>query len=125
MKRPVFSQASLCLAVFCLAASLECAPLAFAQQSRPPGGCIWHGDAYAIRLIAARARLPQTFPMGTIPPDEYSGAVAYLQSHGCRVTPIDSLGSMDSSAARTRVDGKNLTAEEVVSLAVEKGWVLP
>lgn len=63
--------------------------------------------------------------MRIVPPDEYSGAVAYLQKRGCSVTPIDSLASADPKAARTRVDGKDLTAEEVVSLALEKGWVLP
>jgi hypothetical protein len=62
--------------------------------------------------------------MRIVPPDEYAGAVAYLQSHGYRITPIDSLAA-NSPEARTRVDGKDLTAEEVVSLAVEKGWELP
>lgn len=75
--------------------------------------------------IAACAAARQTLAMRIVPPDEYSGAVAYLQRHGCRITPIDSLGSADAAAARTQVDGKDLTAEEVVSLAVEKGWELP
>jgi hypothetical protein len=63
--------------------------------------------------------------MRIVPPDEYSGAVAYLRRHGCRVSPEDSLTSADLSAPRTKVDGKPLTAEEVVSLAIEKGWELP
>lgn len=63
--------------------------------------------------------------MRIVPPDEYSGAVAYLQGHGFSITPIDSLGSADAKHARTRVSGKDLTSEEVVSLAVEKGWELP
>jgi len=75
--------------------------------------------------IAASGTAGKTLDMRIVPPDEYSGAVAYLQKHGCNVTPIDSLGSTDRAAARTRVDGKDLTAEEVVSLAVEKGWQLP
>lgn len=76
-------------------------------------------------LIATRADARNSGAMRIVPPDEYSGAVAYLQRHGCNITPIDSLGSADTKAARTRVDGKDLTAEEIVSLAVEKGWELP
>jgi hypothetical protein len=63
--------------------------------------------------------------MRNVPPDEYNGAVVYLQYHGCRVTPADSFASGDSAEPRTRVGRKTLTAEEVVSLAINKGWVLP
>lgn len=80
---------------------------------------------YMLCPIAAREVARHTGAMRIVPPDEYSGAVAYLQCHGCRITPIDSLGSADPTGARTRVDGKDLTAEELVSLAVEKGWELP
>lgn len=75
--------------------------------------------------IAACGAARNTEAVRIVPPDEYSGAVAYLQRHGCRITPMDSLGSADPVAARTRVDGTDLTAEEVVRLAVEKGWELP
>jgi len=75
--------------------------------------------------IAADEAARNTWGMRIVPPDEYSGAVAFLQKHGVSITPIDSLGSADHAAARTKVDGKDLTAEEVVSLAVEKGWQLP
>lgn len=61
--------------------------------------------------------------MRIVPPDEYSGAVAYLQRHGCCITPIDRLGL--ATAAAPRVDGNDLTVEELISLAVEKGWELP
>lgn len=63
--------------------------------------------------------------MRIVPPDEYSGAVAFLRRHGCNITPEDSLTSADLSAPRTKVDGKALTAEEVVTLAIERGWDLP
>lgn len=63
--------------------------------------------------------------MRIVPPDEYAGAVAYLERRGHRIKPVDSLTAADPSPARTRVDGKELTAEEVVSLAVQQGWVLP
>lgn len=63
--------------------------------------------------------------MRTVPPDEYAGAVAYLERRGHRVKPIDSLTSADPSPLATRVNGKELSAEEVVLLAMEKGWVQP
>lgn len=63
--------------------------------------------------------------MRIVPPDEYAGAVVFLEKHGHSVKPIDSLTTSDPCPASTRVDGKELTAEEVVSLAVQKGWVLP
>ncbi|MGB6483801.1 MAG: hypothetical protein WBE86_09980 [Candidatus Acidiferrales bacterium] len=63
--------------------------------------------------------------MRNVPPDEYNGAVAYLGRLGCRITPVDSFTSSDPAAPGTRVGRKTLTAEEVVSLAVDKGWVLP
>ncbi len=63
--------------------------------------------------------------MRNVPPDEYNGAVAYLQRRGCRLTPVDSFASGDPSGPCTRVGRKALTAEELVSLAVDKGWVLP
>lgn len=63
--------------------------------------------------------------MRTVPPDEYMGAIAYLERHGHRLAPVDSFAAGDPGGPSTRVDGKDLTAEEVVSLAVKKGWVLP
>lgn len=63
--------------------------------------------------------------MRIVPPDEYAGAVAYLEKRGHRVSAIDSLTTADPDPSSTRVDGKELTAEEVVSLAIQKGWVLP
>ncbi len=63
--------------------------------------------------------------MRIVPPDEYAGAVAYLEKRGHSIKPVDSLSAADPCPARTRVDGKELTAEEVVSLATQKGWVLP
>ena len=63
--------------------------------------------------------------MRSVPPDEYMGAIAFLERRGHNVTPVDSFAAGDPGGPRTRVDGKALTAEEVVSLAVEKGWVLP
>lgn len=63
--------------------------------------------------------------MRNVPPDEYNGAVAYLGRRGCRITPVDSFASGDPAAPQTRVGRKSLTAEEVVSLAIDKGWVLP
>jgi hypothetical protein len=63
--------------------------------------------------------------MRAVPPDEYSGAVEFLRSHGFRVTAVDSLASADTPSHGTLVDGKTLTAEEVVSLAVNKGWEEP
>lgn len=63
--------------------------------------------------------------MRNVPPDEYNGAVVYLQYRGWRITPVDSFASVDPSAPGTRVGRKTLTAEEVVSLALNKGWMLP
>jgi hypothetical protein len=63
--------------------------------------------------------------MRNVPPDEYNGAVLYLQYHGCRVTPVDSFASGDPAAPSTHVGRKTLTAEEVVSLALSKGWMDP
>jgi hypothetical protein len=63
--------------------------------------------------------------MRNVPPDEYNGAVVYLQYHGCRITPMNSFASGDPAAPGTRVGRKTLTADEVISLAVDKGWVRP
>ena len=63
--------------------------------------------------------------MRTVPPDEYAGAVVYLEKRGHRVTPIDSLTTADPEAPYSQVNGKTMTAEEVVNLATAKGWVLP
>ena len=63
--------------------------------------------------------------MRNVPPDEYNGAVVYLQYHGHRITPVESFASSDPATPGTRVSRKTLTAEEVVSLAVNEGWVLP
>ncbi|HLW81106.1 MAG TPA: hypothetical protein VKS20_03600 [Candidatus Acidoferrales bacterium] len=63
--------------------------------------------------------------MRIVPPDEYNGAIAFLQKHGHSVKPSDSFSSGDPLGARTEVDGKSMSAEEVVKLAVEKGWILP
>lgn len=82
-------------------------------------------SSYKLCPIAACDHALHTATMRIVPPDEYSGAVTYLQGHGYSITAVDSLGSADAAAARTRVNGKDLTAEEVVSLAVEKGWELP
>jgi hypothetical protein len=80
---------------------------------------------YPICPTATLARMPQAPLMGIVPPDECSGAVTYLQNHGFCVIPVDSLTSADTPGPRTRVNGKDLSAEEVVSLAIEKGWELP
>lgn len=104
------------------ASALSCA------QNRPRGNPR-HGAKR--RQGTSFARLPlarmiiRLLIVRIVPPDEYSGAVAYLHGHGYSIKPVDSLGSADAAAARTRVNGKDLTAEEVVSLAVEKGWELP
>jgi len=63
--------------------------------------------------------------MRVVPPDEYAGAVVYLEKRGHRVKPIDSLTTADPEAPYSEVDGKPMSAEEVVMLASEKGWVLP
>lgn len=63
--------------------------------------------------------------MRTVPPDEYAGAVVFLEKRGHRVKPIDSLTAADPQAPCSEVDGRAMTPEEVVSLATEKGWVLP
>lgn len=63
--------------------------------------------------------------MRIVPPDEYAGAVVYLEKHGHSVKPVDSLTTADPHAPCSEVDGKRMTAEQVVKLATEKGWVLP
>ena len=63
--------------------------------------------------------------MRVVPPDEYAGAVVFLEKRGHRVRPIDSLTTADPQPLCSEVDGKTMTAEEVVNLATEKGWVLP
>lgn len=63
--------------------------------------------------------------MRVVPPDEYAGAVVFLEKRGHRVKPIDSLTTADSHAPSSEVDGRAMTPEEVVNLAAEKGWVLP
>ncbi len=63
--------------------------------------------------------------MRIVPPDEYAGAVVFLEKHGHRIQPIDSLTTSDPSAPCSKVNGKQMTAEEVVKLATDKGWVLP
>ncbi len=80
---------------------------------------------YMLCPIACWSAPGYAWGMRNVPPDEYNGAVAYLGCHGCRITPVDSFASGDPSGPCTRVGRKTLTAEEVVSLAVDKGWVLP
>ena len=63
--------------------------------------------------------------MRVVPPDEYAGAVVFLERRGHRVKAIDSLTTADPHAPCSEVDGKAMTAEEVVNLAAQKGWVLP
>lgn len=63
--------------------------------------------------------------MRIVPPDEYAGAVVFLEKRGHRVKPIDSLTTADPQAPCSEVDGRAMTPEEVVNLAAEKGWVLP
>lgn len=85
----------------------------------------WCNPSYTLCLIALTFHLRDTSIMRIVPPDEYAGAVAYLEKRGHRVRAIDSLTSADPAPSSTRVDGKELSAEEVVSLAIQKGWVLP
>jgi hypothetical protein len=91
------------------------------KSNQPPKNAARH----TLCPIATGPLARQTLAMRIVPPDEYSSAVAYLRRHGCNITPEDSLTCADVAAPRTKVDGTALTAEEVVSLAIEKGWELP